>query len=198
MLSIFATQGISLAINIGKNQALKYIKKQIDSKILEQVQTHVENEINQFIYLLKRKTNHYLLIATFNVLTLIISRMYSDLAPLKYLAFAISTVFLTYMSIQSIFNFTKFINYFQDFENHIKNILTQKLELAKKDNWKNKIALLVNSKEVHDYYLFILDKIVATTSKWIKENKSILYVRVLLFIVGSFCLTYSARELINF
>ena len=198
MLPIFTAQGISLALNIGKHQALKYINKQIDAKMLEQVQLHVEKEINQFIFHIQAKTNHYLALAGFNLIIIIISHFYKDLLPLKYFALLISLTFLSYMSVQSIKSFSKFINYFQNFEEHIKGILVNKLEQAKQENWKNKIALLVNSKEVHDYYLFILDKMINTTSQWIKRNKPLLYLRVILFIFGSFCLSYSFRELIAF
>ena len=195
MLPIFTAQGISLALNIGKSQALKYIKKQIDAKILQKVQNQVELEINQFINTIKKRTALYLLIAVLNIFSIIINYFYPGNTILVYIALAISIIFLCYMSYQSIRNFTKFINYFQNFEQHIKSILASEIESAKKENWKNKLALLINSKEVHDYYLFVLDKIVATTSSWIKINKSLLYLRLGLFIVASFCLTYSAREL---
>ncbi len=197
MLPIFTAQGISLALNIGKNQALKYIKKQIDAKILMQVQNQVEQEINQFIDTIKKRTLIYISIAAINIISIVITYFFPELMALKYFALITSIVFLFYMSVQSIQNFTRFINYFQNFEQHIKNILSTELESAKKENWKNKLALLVNSKEVHDYYLFVLDKIIATTSKWIKDNKSILYLRILLFVIASFCLTYSARELLT-
>jgi len=101
------------------------------------------------------------------------------------------------MSVQSVKNFSKFINYFQNFEQHIKQVLKSEMEKAKKENWKNKLALLINSKEAHDYYLFVLDKIISTTSNWLKNNKSLLYIRIILFIFASFCLTYSARELLS-
>lgn len=195
MLPIFTAQGISLALNIGKNQALKYIKKQIDAKILQKVQDQVELEINQFIDSIKKRTVLYLSIAVLNLLSITINYFYPGNIILSYFALAISISFLCYMSYQSISNFTKFINYFQNFEQHIKSILADEIESAKKENWKNKLALLVNSKEVHDYYLFVLDKIVATTSSWIKINKSLLYIRLGLFMIASFCLTYSAREL---
>ncbi len=195
-LPFITSQGIAFALSLGQSQLKKYIQKKIDLKILNQVEIKIENEINLFLKNLQLKTQIYILIAVVNLACLLISFFLNDYRFINYIALFVSVLFILYMTYNSVTNFRRTIDYFQNFESHIKQLLSKELKSAKDADWKNKMALLLDSKEIHDYYLVVLDKMIASLSAWLTRNKSLLYVRIGLFIFASMSLTYSARELL--
>ncbi|MBT4791852.1 MAG: hypothetical protein HON90_09800 [Halobacteriovoraceae bacterium] len=196
MIEALALHSAQFALTIGKDQAVKYLKGKVDLKVLETVQAKVEQEINQFVLSIQKRTIAYVSLSVLNLSSAAAAHSWSTMASLNYIALIISIGFLAFIISNTVKTFTATVGYLENFENHIKLLLTEEFKKAKEKNWKNKLTLLVNSKDAQDYYHFVLEQIVESFSAWLRKNKSLLYSRLAFYFIASFCLTLSMRGLL--
>lgn len=186
--------GIQFAATIGKDQLVKLVSDKVSQRVVKEAQNRVEDEINKFIGSIKSKTKNYFAVSTLNVFALIMYYVTTN-KWILYFAITASAVFLIYLVVNFIKTFIQSISYIENFERHIKELITDEFRKAKDEGWKTKLALLINSKEANDYYHLVLEEIIRSVSQWLLKHKNILYMRVLTFFLSSVCFSLSFREL---
>ncbi len=186
--------GIQFAFTLGKDRLIAHVKDKVSQRVVEEAQKQVELEINGFILSIRKRTVQYLVFTGINLIGITLFYfLKSDF--ILYFALLTSFSFLVYSIKNFVVNFLKAISYIENFENHIKELITNEFAAAKEAGWKNKVALLINSKEAVEYYHIVLEEIIRGLANWIRHNKNVLYLRLLTLVVSSTCFSLSFREL---
>ena len=196
MLQFVLSPYFRTAVNLGMIQAKKYVDSKIEEKVIIKVQETVEQEINQFFKLIWKRSKVYFFLIVLNVLSIAILVFYQSVYFSALCAF-LSISFFCYSIFIHIKGAKKVLYYIENFEKHLKELILTELEIAKAEDIKTKIALLINSKKSEDYYNLVLDQVVKSTAAWLKSNKSVLYVRFGFYIASSILFSLSLREIIS-
>ncbi len=196
MLQFILSPYFRTAVNLGMNQAKKFVDSKIEERVILRVQELVEDEINRFFKLIWKRSKIYFFLILLNVLSIVVL-IFAQNFYFSAICALLSITFFCYSIFTHISGAKKVLYYFENFEVHLKKMIVDELESAKAEDMKTKIALLINSKKADDYYNLVLDQVVKCIAEWLKSNKSVLYVRFGFYIASTVLFSLSLREMLS-
>lgn len=194
MFTILTKPAFQLALQVGHGQIKEYFSKKIDEVVIANAQDKVSKEIEKFIEGVSRRTNLYFIWSFANVLILALV-VYFKNKWLSGVAVLFSLSILGFYIRMTIDSFLQIINFFENFESTLNQYIEKGFAEAKENGWQNKMALFFDSRDGKHYYRLVLDQVIQGISKWISENKNILYIRMSFYAAATACFSISLREL---
>ena len=195
MLHLLTNPFFQKAVSLGFKKAVKYIDNKADRMVVERAQQAIEQEINRFILMIGSRTRIYLILSILNSIALLALYYFQSLVSI-YIAGSISVIFFSLFLYWSIKGFIEMLHYIENFENHLKELIKIEFRKAQEEHWKNRLAVFLKSKGADEYYKLVLDQSVKSVSKWLSENRRVLYVRLSAYFIASVSFGLSLREIL--
>ena len=192
----FLSPALSIGFKLAAGQAQKYLGQLIDEEIIRALNLRLESEINHFLKIIWKRTIEYMGLSVINVV-LISFLVFSESVIFAGSALFFSLVFMSYMIYNTIFFINKFLNSLENFESYVKSEIVKTFKEVKSKSLTSKVALSLDTRQAHDYYRFVVDKVLDHVSKWVKENRKLIYIRLGFLVLSSLTFSFSLKSLID-
>jgi len=192
----FLSPALSIGFKLAAEQAQKYLGQLIDDEIIKVLNARLESEINYFLKIIWKRTIEYMGLSIINVI-LITFLLFNESIILAGGALLFSFSFMSYMIYNTVFFINKFLDSLENFESHVKSEIIKTFKEVKTKSLTSKVALSLDTRQAHDYYRFVVDKVLDHLSVWVKKNRRLIYVRLGFLVLSSLTFSFSLRSLLD-
>ena len=162
---------------------LKYLKHKaatnIELLIIEKVKTHIDIKLANVIDDINKRTIVYLVISIIGIIYINTNHLYDFKLYSKALILLVALTITIYFIYKSIKSFKQFFDFIHSFDDNIKTIIEEEIELAKGESLKNKFGIFVSQMQNKDIENIVIAYSARAMFGWIRDNNVSIIIRII-------------------